>query len=110
MSRLTRDGTTEPVSRDQVLRQARRQGSINFPCSADHDQDWQRYPVDPYSAICDDHTYIHKYIPNRVGLRNKGCALDWQIGDISVILDNEASRHMSYPSNGTTLAVKLKRP
>ena len=21
--------------------------------------DWQPYPVDPYSAICDDHTYIH---------------------------------------------------
>ena len=26
-----------------------------FPCSADHEQDWQPYPVDPYSAICDDH-------------------------------------------------------
>ena len=36
--------------------------SINFPCSADHEQDWQPYPVDPYSAICGDHTYIHKYI------------------------------------------------
>ena len=36
--------------------------SINFPCSADHEQDWQPYPVDPYSVICDDHTYIHKYI------------------------------------------------
>ena len=23
------------------------------------EQDWQPYPVDPYSAICDDHTYIH---------------------------------------------------
>ena len=38
-----------------------------FPCSADHEQDWQPYPVDPYpvdpySAICDDHTYIHTYI------------------------------------------------
>ena len=27
-----------------------------FPCSADHEQDWQPYPVDPYSAICDDRT------------------------------------------------------
>ena len=51
MSRLTRDGTTEPVSRDQILRHARGQGSIHFPCSADHEQDWQ-----PYSDICDDHT------------------------------------------------------
>ena len=59
MSRLTRDGTAEPVSRDKILRHARGQGNINFPCSADHEQDWQPYPVDPYSAICDDHTYIH---------------------------------------------------
>ena len=59
MSRLTRDGTAEPVSRDQILRHARGQGNINFPCSVDHEQDWQPYPVDPYSAICDDHTYIH---------------------------------------------------
>ena len=59
MSRLTRDRTVEPVSRDQILRHARGQGNIIFPCSADHEQDWQLYPVDPYSAICDDHTYIH---------------------------------------------------
>ena len=59
MSRLTRDGTAEPVSRDQILRHARGQGNIHFPCSADHEQDWQPYPVDPYSDIlCDDHTYI----------------------------------------------------
>ena len=62
MSRLTRDGTAEPVSRDQILRHARGQGNINFPCSADREQDWQPYPVDPYSAICDDHIYIHTYI------------------------------------------------
>ena len=35
-------------------------GEYYFPCSADHEQDWQPYPVDPYSAICDDHTYIHR--------------------------------------------------
>ena len=58
MSRLTRDGTAEPVSRGQILRRERGQGNINFHCSADHEQDWQPYPVDPYSAICDDHTYI----------------------------------------------------
>ena len=58
MSRLTREGTTEPVSRDQILRHARGQGNITFPCSADHEQDRHPYPVDPYSAIYDDHTYI----------------------------------------------------
>ena len=62
MSRLTRDGTAEPVSRDQILRHARGQGNIHFPCSADDEQDWQPYPVDPYSAICDDHTYIHTHM------------------------------------------------
>ena len=34
MSRLTRDETAEPVSRDQILRRERRQGVIHFPCSA----------------------------------------------------------------------------
>ena len=58
MSRLTRDGTAESVSRDQLLRHVRRgQGNTHFPCSADHEQDWQPYPVDPYPAICDDHKY-----------------------------------------------------
>ena len=69
MSRLTRDGTAEPVSRDQILRHARGQGNIHFPCSADHEQDWQPYPVDPYSAICDDHRYIHT--SNELDVQNK---------------------------------------
>ena len=64
MSRLTRDGTAEPVSRDQILRHARGQENINFPCSADHEQDWRPYPVDSYSAICDDHTYIIFALPD----------------------------------------------
>ena len=61
MSRLTRDGTAESVSRDQMLRHVRGQGNIHFPCSADHEKDWQPYLVDPYSAIC-DYTYIHTTI------------------------------------------------
>ena len=67
MTRLTRDGTAEPVSRDQILRHARGQGNVHFPCSADHEQDWQPYPVDPYSAICDDHTW---FSPDRLIMRN----------------------------------------
>ena len=55
---MTRDGTAEPVSRDQILRHVRGQWNIRFPCSADHEQDWRPYPVDPYCDICDDHTYI----------------------------------------------------
>ena len=64
MSRLTRDGTAEAVSRDQILRHVRGQGNVNFPRSADDEQDWQPYLADPCSSItCDDHiihtTYIH---------------------------------------------------
>ena len=58
MSRLARDGTAEPVSRDQILRHESGQGNIHFSCSADHVQDWQPYPVDPYSCYMCDHTYI----------------------------------------------------
>ena len=63
MSRLTRDGTAETVSRDQILRHERGQGNIHFSFSADHEQDWQPYPVDPYSCIdmC-HHPYIHPYV------------------------------------------------
>ena len=49
MSRLTRDRTAETVSRDQILRHERGQGNIN-------EQDWQPYPVDPYSCYICDHT------------------------------------------------------
>ena len=57
---MARDGTAEPVSRDQILRrEQRRQGNIMyFPCSADHVQDWQPYPVDPHSFyMCDHRSY-----------------------------------------------------
>ena len=56
MSRRTRDGKDEPVPQDQILGRERGQETTNFPRSADHEQeqDWQPYPVDPYSAICDD--------------------------------------------------------
>ena len=56
MSRLTRDGTAEPVSRDEIRRRERGQEYINYPCSADLVQDWQPYPVDPYSCYMCDHT------------------------------------------------------
>ena len=51
ISRLTRDGTAELVSRDHILRREQGRENINFPCSADHEQDWQPYPVDPYSYL-----------------------------------------------------------
>ena len=34
-----------------------------FPAHlADREQDWQPYPVDPYSAIGDDHPSIHTWL------------------------------------------------
>ena len=60
MSRLTRDGNAEPVSRDQILRRKQGQGKNNFPCSTDHEQDWQK-PTRLIITLakCDDHTYVH---------------------------------------------------
>ena len=60
MRSLTRDGTAEPVSRDQILRHEREQGNFHFSCSADHVQDWQPYMVDPSLAIC---VTIHMSVP-----------------------------------------------
>ena len=59
MSRLTRDGTAEPVSRDQIVRRERGRVHINFPCSADHKQGSQPYPLNPHCCYMCDHTYIH---------------------------------------------------
>ena len=70
MSRLTRDGTAEPVSRDQILRHARGQRDIHFPCSVDYEQDWQPYPVDPYSVMT-IHTCMHIYLQDFVD--------DWEL-------------------------------
>ena len=65
MSRLTRDGSAEPVSRDQIFRRERGQGKKNiFSCSADQKQDWQTYAVDPYSCYIDEtiHTNNLRFI------------------------------------------------
>ena len=61
MSGLTRDGTAEPKSGDQILRRERGQGRKRFLCSADDEQDWQPYPVSPYSAESAGNTYIYTY-------------------------------------------------
>ena len=46
MSKLTLDGITEPVSRDQILRRERGQRIIHNRClAADHELDWQSCPV-----------------------------------------------------------------
>ena len=56
MSRLTRDWTAVPVSRDQILVRDSGQENNHFPFSAYHEQYWQPYSVDPYSCYVCDHT------------------------------------------------------
>ena len=87
MSTLTRDGTAEPISQDKILRREREQGNTHFPYSADHEQDLQPYPVDSYSAICNDHTYIITYYLHIIYilLRQNLCQVQppENIGDLS---------------------------
>ena len=63
MSRLTRDGTAEPVSRDQILRHARGQGNIIFPVQLTTSRigNLTRLIHTLLPGICDDHTYIPIY-------------------------------------------------
>ena len=69
MSRLTRDGTAEPISRDEILRRKRGQGKIIFPCSANHEQDWQPYPVDPYPCYSVYYIILY-YVMTTQGVRH----------------------------------------
>ena len=58
-----KNGTAEPVSRDQILRHVRGHGNTHFPCSADHEQEWQPYPrlINTLLYVMTIHTYIiHK--------------------------------------------------
>ena len=59
MSRLTRNGTAEPVSRDQILGREREQGKNTFPFSADDEQDDNLIRLILTLAICHDHTSVY---------------------------------------------------
>ena len=79
MSRLTRDGTAEPVSRDQILRCERGQGNIHFPCSADHE-----------SRIGDLTRLIHTLTIHTDSISNRACGfpgvLKWFGGECNDIM------------------------
>ena len=62
MSRLTRDGTAEPVSRDQILRHAQGQGNIIFPVQLTTSRigNLTRL-IHTLLHVMAIHTYIHTY-------------------------------------------------
>ena len=57
MSRLTRDGTAEPISRDQILRRLRGQGNIFFVQLTTNRIDNLTRFIHTL-AICDDNTRV----------------------------------------------------
>ena len=63
MSRLTRDGTAEPVSRDQILRHARGQGNIIFSLQLTTSRigNLTRL-IHTLLYVMTIHTYIHTYV------------------------------------------------
>ena len=68
MSRLTRDGTAEPVSRDQILRHARGQGNIIFPVQLTTSTigNLTRL-IHTLLYVMTIHTYIHTYCRESAG-------------------------------------------
>ena len=57
MTRLTRDGTAEPVSRDQILRRNRGQGKNIFPVQLATTRIGNLTRLIHTLVICDAHTY-----------------------------------------------------
>ena len=55
---LARDGTTEPVSRDRVLRPERGQGENMFPVPLTTGRVGNQIAVDPFAAERGDHTNL----------------------------------------------------
>ena len=49
-------------------------GEKKKSCSADHEQDWQPYPVDPYSAEIADHTCTSLREMDPCPTRGSSCA------------------------------------
>ena len=67
---IWQDGTAEPVSRDQILRHARGQGNIHFPCSADHIIGNLTRLIHTLLYVMTIHTYIYM-ATNALNARNK---------------------------------------
>ena len=62
MSRLTRDGTAEPVSRDQIIRHSRGQGNTIFPVQLTTSRISNLTRLIHTLLLCDNRTYIYIHI------------------------------------------------
>ena len=122
MTGLTRDGTAEPASRDQILGRERGQGNIHFIGSADDEQDWQPYPGDPFSDDHIDkllyllHLYMHDVCMDTavsVHIITMNAAVRMMCTySISVVLFKEnlnASRPSEHPPSGGKMSEGLTR-
>ena len=102
MSRLTRDGTAEPVSRDQILRHARGQGNIIFPVQLTTSRigNLTRL-IHTLLYVMIIHTYIHTYIHTQKCSGRPGS---------SEVPRNLMTRWdvSSIPANGIFLTKKIK--
>ena len=62
---LARDGTTEPVSRDQIIRSERGQGEKMFPISLTTGRVGNQTAIDPFPAERGDHTNLSRFLGPR---------------------------------------------
>ena len=71
--RLTRTELPNPSRETKFSDANGDRRNIHFSCSADREQDWQPYPVDPYSCYMCDYTYIRlsKRLGGNIGCKKK---------------------------------------
>ena len=96
------NGTSEPVSRDHVLRSERGQGKIIFPVQLTT----AIYPVDPSLAVSDDHPYIrHRVSPEFITSYN--FAYRWR--SVPRVRRHRANSSQGSSSNGCCLCITMDK-
>ena len=76
MSRLTRDGTAEPVSRDQILRHARGQGNIISPVQLTTSRiGTLTRLIHTLLYVMTIHTYIYTYMKSKLARESERSSL-----------------------------------
>ena len=80
----------------------------HFPCSADHEQDWQSYSVDSDSAkkVLIIHTYIHAYSIGRTSMAPYGDNIFIDNNNLAFTLERFGKMvHSVFPSAGNHLGI-----